>query len=486
MRKLGKNALANLELETNCQIDLGSTVTAVDSTNYKSGIVWGVNHDNDILNDNTFYKQTYNMLDETLNKNTVKEMRTDGTLLLDSTKTDKLSGNSKEMIFPSRVNGIKIKQIQRERLEKKTDGEGKGYIDYTILVGNNTIEKIYIPPSVIEVGGQNGGLFFKFTALKEVKIPSFYCIRSGTFQECSSLEKVELGTPVNSDGTIKTDAVIDGNAFQDCTSLAEINIPKGVNTIGYATFQGCSSLKKVELPDGLTKIGGLAFYNCKSLTDIHLPKTLVSVGGSFRGCTSLEDIALPDSLTVLSNELFYGCTSLKSIKIPNTVTTLGISIFHSCTALTEIKIPDSVTSIGNSAFIACSNLTSIDIPDGVTSIGVAAFQQCTSLTNVTLSANLSEIAAKLFMYSGLTSIDIPDGVRTIGFKAFQGCKITRIEIPSSVTGIAVDAFTSCSNLEKIIIYNDEGAIKNLPGENGSITGSAWGAPNNPTIVYKNK
>lgn len=126
MRKLGKNALANLELETNCQIDLGSTVTAVDSTNYKSGIVWGVNHDNDILNDNTFYKQTYDMLDETLNKNTVKEMRTDGTLLLDSTKTDKLSGNSKEMIFPSRVNGIKIKQIQRERLEKKDRWRRKG------------------------------------------------------------------------------------------------------------------------------------------------------------------------------------------------------------------------------------------------------------------------------------------------------------------------------------------------------------------------
>ena len=32
-KKLGKNALENLTLETNCRIDLGSTVTAVDSSN---------------------------------------------------------------------------------------------------------------------------------------------------------------------------------------------------------------------------------------------------------------------------------------------------------------------------------------------------------------------------------------------------------------------------------------------------------------------
>ena len=39
MKKLGKNALANLTLGATCQIDLGSSVTAVDSTNYKPNIV---------------------------------------------------------------------------------------------------------------------------------------------------------------------------------------------------------------------------------------------------------------------------------------------------------------------------------------------------------------------------------------------------------------------------------------------------------------
>ena len=45
MKKLGKNALANITLDETCQIDLGSTVTAIDSSNYKTNIVWGANHD---------------------------------------------------------------------------------------------------------------------------------------------------------------------------------------------------------------------------------------------------------------------------------------------------------------------------------------------------------------------------------------------------------------------------------------------------------
>lgn len=43
MRKLRKNALTNLEHDTSCQIDLGSTVTAIDSSNYNDKIVWGFN-----------------------------------------------------------------------------------------------------------------------------------------------------------------------------------------------------------------------------------------------------------------------------------------------------------------------------------------------------------------------------------------------------------------------------------------------------------
>ena len=54
MKKLGKNALANLTLDTACQIDLGSNVTAVDSSNYNSNILWGVNHNNPIVNDLEF------------------------------------------------------------------------------------------------------------------------------------------------------------------------------------------------------------------------------------------------------------------------------------------------------------------------------------------------------------------------------------------------------------------------------------------------
>ena len=56
------------------------------------------------------------------------------------------------------------------------------------------------------------------------------------FENCSSLEYVEIGDGVNSIG---------GNSFKNCGNLGEVIIPKSVTFIYESTFSGCEKLTSV-------------------------------------------------------------------------------------------------------------------------------------------------------------------------------------------------------------------------------------------------
>ena len=66
--------------------------------------------------------------------------------------------------------------------------------------------------------------------------------------------------------------------------------------------------------------------------------------------------------------------------------------------------------------------------------------------------------------SGITSLKIPNSVKTIGAYAFSGIGITSLELPENVLFINHDSFTSCKNLEKIV----------LPGSLDSVDYGAFG------------
>lgn len=167
------------------------------------------------------------------------------------------------------------------------------------------------------------------------------------------------------------------------------------------------------------------------------------------------------------------------VVIPDIVTSIGDNVFADQIYLSSVIIPDSVTHIGATAFSGCSYLSEIVIPNSVTSIGIDAFTDCTSLSNVTMSEFLTKAEANIFQntpwlesledefviigdgvllqYNGTGDVvQLPSGIKYLGADAFNmDASITELIFPTSFTELTYDGSTgavkTCVNLAKVTI-----------------------------------
>ncbi|MBQ0109519.1 MAG: leucine-rich repeat protein, partial [Clostridiales bacterium] len=243
----------------------------------------------------------------------------------------------------------------------------------------------------------------------------------------------------------------------------------------------------VSFSGNITSISSWAFEGCTGLTDVTIPSGVTTIDGwTFYNCTGLTSISIPSSVTTIGEGTFYGCTKLENVVIPSGVKTIGDYMFEYCAGLTGVTIPSGVTTIGEYAFDGCAELASITIPSTVTSIGIAAFQDCSGLESITVEAgntnyhsagnclietesktlifgcnnsiipddgSITIIAGEAFSHcSELTSVTITSGVTTIGNNAFFDCSgLTSVTIPSSVTAIGDYTFYGCTGLTSVTI-----------------------------------
>jgi hypothetical protein len=257
--------------------------------------------------------------------------------------------------------------------------------------------------------------------------------------------------------------------------------------IGHHSFRD-TEVVSVVIPSGVTWIGDDAFYNCLNLTSVTIPDSVAFVGDyAFFHCSSLRSVALPDNVTRIENGTFSGCSALASVVIPGNVTYIGNLAFSDCIALTQMTIPQSVTWIGYGAFDGCRSLSAIDvkagnpsyasvqgvlyssdlsvlsvcpggksgafdIPDGVSTIGWRAFYRCSALTSMNISGSVKVISNFAFEECSLASVNIPDSVTSIALGAFKNCRdLTSVDVPEGVTSIADSMFYGCSALISVTL-----------------------------------
>ena len=393
-----------------------------------------------------------------------------------------------------------------ESLQSIKDGRrnyvDKRYIYEGAFTNCSSLKSISIPENAKYIGEYS---FYNCSSLMSVTLPE--CVTSignSVFQNCSSLTSVTIPESVTSIG---------GYAFSGCSSLTSVTIPEGVTSIGYQAFSGCSSLTSVTIPEGVTSIGRFAFKGCTVLKDIYYGGTLSALQQMVSDSGIPSDCALHGAMED-SNSGTCGDGLTWQMSNSGLLTISGIGAMRNYSggvtpwcAYTEqiasVQIKSGVTSIGSFAFEGCSSLTSVMIPESVTSIGRSAFQDCAALKDIYYGGSLYTLKQMLsdgsippactlhgdttdfagdsgecgesltwtlskngtFTVSGTGDMyDYwrDDSYTEVPWSAYSG-QITAVVLKSGVTSIGENAFSLCSQLNKLTI----------PGTVETIGGSAF-------------
>ena len=374
------------------------------------------------------------------------------------------------------------------------------------------LTSITIPEGVTSIGGY---AFESCSGLTSVTIPgSVTSIGDRAFYDCSGLTRVDIADldawcRISFAGPSATPMYYAKNVYCNGDKIVAVTVPEGVKALNY-TFYGFQDLIRVTLPGSLTAIGDSAFSNCGSLTRLDIPDSVTSIGSfAFSGCSALASVSIPESVSSIGSGAFYECKRLTSVTIPEGVTNIGYRTFIDCSSLASVSIPGSVTSIGDSAFWGCTSLASIAIPEGVTSIGDSAFNFCNILTNISIPSTMESIGSDAFsgyhfsnaqtsvsitdiaawcrisfanersnplcslgtLYLNGTKVEtleIPEGTQVISQYAFINARcIKRVALPKSLIGVAGNAISGCTGIEKVYYAGSENEWKDLSISNGN-------------------
>lgn len=139
-----------------------------------------------------------------------------------------------------------------------------------------------------------------------------------------------------------------------------------------------------------------------------------------------------------------------TITIPDSVTKL-----HYVTKGSDFKNVTKVTFAGNSqvtdipdyCFYFMNNLQQVVLPPRIQTIGASAFNS-TALTSISLPSTLTSIGNNAFTScEQLTTVTIPEGVTSLGEGTFDHCKaLTSVTLPNSLQTIGKAAFSFCTSL----------------------------------------
>jgi hypothetical protein len=379
-------------------------------------------------------------------------------------------------------------------LEKYNGGGGKVYLpDNITTIGSEAfkncynITSLYIPNSVTTIGDY---AFYNCSDFSTLTIPSSVTTVGDYLCAGSNISSIYV-----EDGNTALSVDDNGVLFnKDKTTLiccppgktGSYTIPNTVTSIGNSAFSGCNRLTSITIPNSVTSIGEDAFQGCNSLqyyeygnayylgnnenNHICLVKAKTTEIASctisesckfiyrdaFSGCNNLTSITIPSSVATIGNNAFAGCGGLKTL---NYNTNAVGSIFNGNTSLETVVIGASVTSIGN--FGNCLGLQSVTILSNADVSNANLYFTAENIRYHVLSKNTAEVAAK--SYSG--SVVIPESVTAggtytivgIANGAFTSCKLTDIDIPSSVKNIDADAFPKISNYISLqyLTYNTD-------------------------------
>ena len=197
----------------------------------------------------------------------------------------------------------------------------------------------------------------------------------------------------------------------------------------------------------VTSVGG--FNNYTNLALITLPKTLLAIQlRAFDGCTNLTELALPDNLQTIGAYAFQSCSSLRNVTIPAQVNSIGSAAFAGCTKFTKFQVDPKNTSYGT-------------LQDGKLLLGLSDDVLVQGLSGTKLDQSqtdtynrIKKLGAACLSNTDIAIVEIPTGISIIPTNAFSSCpKLTSVTLPDTITSLESSCFAWCSSLSSINLPN---------------------------------
>lgn len=184
---------------------------------------------------------------------------------------------------------------------------------------------------------------------------------------------------------------------------------------------------------------------------------LTDIGNAIRSKNNSTDKYKPSEMAGAINDITTGITTQDNTVL-NSILDRSISGNY---------VNDDLTEIGNYAFFTCVNLTSATFKKA-TKVGGRAFLGCNLLESISLP-EVKEIKPLAFIHCPLESISMPKieilSNNIFSWEGFNAhCKMTTINIPSTIKSIGKNAF-----------YHPQIFTINIDKPANSISGAPWGA-----------
>ena len=291
---------------------------------------------------------------------------------------------------------------------------------------------------------------FANTRITSLKTPVLESIGIGAFQECVSLEKIELGKKL---------ATISEDSFRGCTSLKDADFSNTVD-INEEAFRGCEKFCISNMGcsfDPKTVLGWstTAFKDSGSMTSDaidgtrgHYDYLIVQIAGKQR--SFLVDIIIDGDIPKKESyrqTLRSDLQGIFSAVLESRITAVSISendIYKTMDGALYEKGNNELTLIKVPWYYEY-----LEIDSDTTKIGKNSFKD-SAITEVTVPSKVKIIDDSAFiMNKSLVSVHLQDGLERIGINAFSNCDIRSISIPSTVVHIEKQAFMGNNNLERV-------------------------------------
>ena len=378
---------------------------------------------------------------------------------------------SKDVVIPSKINGITITTIAQYAFRSK---------ELTSLILPNTITTINREA-------------FKDNNLTHLDIPSSVTyITYGAFNDNLLPDDEAFIYARKSDGSEdKTTIVSYGGSRKE-----NVTIPEGVVKISTGAFARCE-LVSVIFPNTLKRIEGQTFMH-NSIISLDIPSSVNYIGPSAFNNNQLPD----DEAFIYAREsdgsvdyttlISYGGANHDHVVVPDGVENLNNTF--SFQTIKSVSLPDTLKTIGESTFFS-THLVDINIPTSVTYIEPGSFR----------GNNLPEDKAFIYQRNADGSIDntylisyggaareifeIPSTVKKIADRVVYQIGAEVVIIPPSVEEIAKNAFQKdqwSTDLTKIINQTgrsfDWGLIINGTSGYNFVTGTVYNQYGNVEVV----